>query len=153
MYVLQAPLKLRFLISFEDTPGARVHTAEEAGKIIDVFQAQGHNEIYSARLYGNGTSEEMLAESDWQKRGIVIGIKIYPNGASKQVVKAGAHSYTHTPEEVRQGFADCVNALGCEKVDLFYLHGPDRTNPIEDTPRTINELYVAGKFKRFGISN
>ena len=36
---------------------------------------------------------------------------------------------------------------------MWYLHGPDRTTPYEDTLRTVNELYKEGKFKRFGISN
>ena len=36
---------------------------------------------------------------------------------------------------------------------MWYLHGPDRTTPYEDTLRTVNELYNEGKFKRFGISN
>lgn len=36
---------------------------------------------------------------------------------------------------------------------MWYLHGPDRTTPYEDTLRAVNELYKEGKFKRFGISN
>ncbi|KAI4099107.1 MAG: hypothetical protein L6R37_006130 [Teloschistes peruensis] len=38
-------------------------------------------------------------------------------------------------------------------VDLYYLHGPDPTTPIEDTLAGIREVYAAGKFRRFGISN
>ena len=36
---------------------------------------------------------------------------------------------------------------------MWYLHGPDRKTPYEDTLRAVNELYKEGKFKRFGISN
>ena len=36
---------------------------------------------------------------------------------------------------------------------MWYLHGPDRSVPYEDTLRTVNELYKEGKFKRFGVSN
>ena len=36
---------------------------------------------------------------------------------------------------------------------MWYLHGPDRTTPYEETMRGVNELYKEGKFKRFGISN
>lgn len=36
---------------------------------------------------------------------------------------------------------------------MWYLHGPDRTTPYEDTLRAVNELHKEGKFKRFGISN
>ena len=38
-------------------------------------------------------------------------------------------------------------------VDIWYLHGPDRTTPYEVTLKAVNELYKEGKFKRFGISN
>ena len=36
---------------------------------------------------------------------------------------------------------------------MWYLHGPDRTTPYEETLKAVNELYKEGKFKRFGISN
>ncbi|KAI4196712.1 MAG: hypothetical protein LQ350_006403 [Teloschistes chrysophthalmus] len=38
-------------------------------------------------------------------------------------------------------------------VDVYYLHGPDPTTPIEETLSAIRELYTLGKFRRFGISN
>lgn len=41
----------------------------------------------------------------------------------------------------------------CSQIEMWYLHGPDRTTPYEDTLRAVNELYKEGKFKRFGISN
>ncbi|KAF4625083.1 hypothetical protein G7Y89_g13086 [Cudoniella acicularis] len=43
--------------------------------------------------------------------------------------------------------------LGVESVDLYYLHSPDPITPIEESLSAIQELYTAGKFKRFGISN
>lgn len=39
------------------------------------------------------------------------------------------------------------------QIEMFYLHGPDRTVPFEATLKAINDLYKEGKFKRFGISN
>ena len=39
------------------------------------------------------------------------------------------------------------------QVDVFYIHAPDRHHPIEDTLAGFNELYKAGSFKRFGLSN
>lgn len=41
----------------------------------DVFQAHGHNEIDTARFYGEGSSEEFLGDLDWQSRGIVMDTK------------------------------------------------------------------------------
>ena len=38
-------------------------------------------------------------------------------------------------------------------IDMWYLHGPDRTTPYEVTLKAVDDMYRAGKFKRFGISN
>ena len=38
-------------------------------------------------------------------------------------------------------------------VEIWYLHGPDRTVPYEETMRVVNDLYKEGYFKKFGLSN
>lgn len=48
---------------------------------------------------------------------------------------------------------ESMSALKTDKVDLLYLHGPDRSRPYEQTLREINDLYNEGYFTRLGISN
>lgn len=124
---------------------ARVHSLDEAGKILDVFQAHKHVEIDTARTYGGGSSEEYLAALDWESRGIVLDTKLSPNGINLK--------YTHSPSDVRRGLEDSFAALKTEKVDMWYLHAPDHSVPYEETLRAVNELYKEGRFRRFGISN
>lgn len=57
-----------------------MHDLETASAILDVFQKHGHNEIDTARAYGEGSSETMLGDLEWQKRGIVMDTKYYPTG-------------------------------------------------------------------------
>lgn len=102
-------------------------------------------------MYGNGSSEEMLASLDWQKRGIVMDTKLYPNKGRSMI--QGDNEYTHQPEDVRRGLMDSLKALGTKKIDMFYLHGPDRTTPFVDTLREVNQLHHEGYFDRFGLSN
>ncbi|KFY07165.1 hypothetical protein V492_07389 [Pseudogymnoascus sp. VKM F-4246] len=135
----------------QNTLGSRVYTSEGAGEIIDIFQRHGHDEIDTARVYGAGTTEEILADTDWQKRGIVMATKLYPNAGTQLGDKSDA--YTHTPEDVRRGLMTSLKALNTDKVDMFYLHGPDRKHPFKDTLREVNNLYKEGYFKRFGLSN
>jgi aflatoxin B1 aldehyde reductase len=118
--------------------------------LIQLFQKHGHNEIDTARVYGDGTSEELLSEIDWQKRGIVLDTKLYPNKGSPT---AGSLQYSHSPEDIRKGLMDSLKALKSDKIDMFYLHAPDRSVPFEDTLREVNALYKEGRFNRFGISN
>ncbi|KAL1604964.1 hypothetical protein SLS60_004505 [Paraconiothyrium brasiliense] len=92
----------------------------------------------------------MLANGDWQKRDLVMATKLYPNYRSP--IPSG-ESYTHKPEDVRRGLMKSLKALDCDKIDLFYLHGPDRDTPFEDTLREVNKLYEQGLFNRWGISN
>jgi aflatoxin B1 aldehyde reductase len=93
----------------------------------------------------------MLADLDWQKRGIVMETKLYPNAGSP--LSQASESYTHKPEDVRRGLMNSLKALKTDKIDMFYLHGPDRKTPFEDTLREVNNLYREGLFTRFGVSN
>ena len=66
---------------------------------------------------------------------------------------AGNESYTHKPEDVRRGLMNSLKALNADKIDMFYLHGPDRKTPLGDMLREVNTLHQEGYFARFGISS
>ncbi|EKM52788.1 uncharacterized protein PHACADRAFT_261417 [Phanerochaete carnosa HHB-10118-sp] len=137
----------------EGTEGARVHTVEEVGKILDVFQAHGHYELDSARTYAGTTSEEIVGEVGWQKRGLVMDTKLYPNASTTRQTLPNASRISHSPEDLRKYLDSSLKALRTDSIDMWYLHGPDRTIPYEVTMKAVNELHREGKFKRFGISN
>lgn len=89
----------------------------------------------------------------------------------------GPYQYSHKKEDLKRGLMDSLKALGTEKVDLFYLHAPDVSNvvtssiatclcaphreltpcqhntPYAETLEAVNDLYRAGHFFRFGLSN
>ncbi|KAI0140522.1 aldo/keto reductase [Xylariaceae sp. FL1272] len=127
-----------------------INSVEEANKVLDVFQRHGHTELDSARAYGEGTTEELLGDVSWQKRGLKMDTKLYPTAGHTLEKTAG---YTHKPEDVRRGLLDSLKALKADKIEMFYLHGPDRKHPYEDTLRAVNELHEEGYFSRFGVSN
>lgn len=131
--------------------GIRVSDHKDVNKMLDIFQSHGHNEIDNARLYGGGSSEEYMATADWQNRKLVMDTKLYPNEGKG--MKMGDNMYSHRPDDVRRGLLDSLKALNTDKVDMWYLHGPDRNTPFEDTLREVNNLYKEGYFNRFGISN
>ncbi|CAI7677947.1 unnamed protein product [Penicillium pancosmium] len=133
-----------------NTLGARVHEKEDAALILDTFQSHGHKEVDTARIYGDGSCEEMLGSLSWQDRGLTIDTKLYPNSEGRWNFE---ESYTHKPDDIRRGLTNSLKALKSEQVDLFYLHAPDRKHPFEDTLREVNNLYEQGRFKRLGLSN
>ncbi|EWC43670.1 hypothetical protein DRE_01557 [Drechslerella stenobrocha 248] len=140
----------------EGLPTSRITSLDGAGQILDLFASRGYTDIDSARIYGGGSSEEMLGELDWQKRGLVMQTKLYPVGSTAMAAAApslGMPIYTHHSGEIRRGLLDSLKALKADKIDLFDLHGPDRTVDFTVTLQEVNELYKEGYFTRFGISN
>lgn len=119
-----------------------------------MFQKHGHNEVDTARAYGVGSSEEMLGELEWQKRGIIMDTKYFPTANFAASPAMGWTTDGHLDEKnLRENIEKSLKALKTDQVDLFYLHAPDRTVPVETTLKIVNDFYKEGKFKRLGVSN
>ncbi|KAH8807670.1 NADP-dependent oxidoreductase domain-containing protein [Xylogone sp. PMI_703] len=132
--------------------GIRVTSVNDVNAMLDLFQSYGHDEIDTARLYGNGSSEEYLSEANWQSRGLIMDTKLYPN-EGKAMGTLNKNIYSHRPEDLRRGLMDSLEALKTKKIDMWYLHGPDRNISFEVTMREVNNLYKEGYFNRLGVSN
>src|SRR5690606_1789205 len=93
----------------------------------------------TADLYGGGANEELLAEVLRGRRDeVVLATKfgIVPDG-----YPAGVNG---RPEYVRTACEASLRRLGVDHVDLYYLHRPAPTVPIEDTVGAMAELVSAG---------
>eukprot|EP00026_Physarum_polycephalum_P012412 Phypoly_transcript_12716.p1 GENE.Phypoly_transcript_12716~~Phypoly_transcript_12716.p1 ORF type:complete len:333 (+),score=58.42 Phypoly_transcript_12716:105-1103(+) len=122
---------------------SRIHDINTCQEVLDVFKKHGHNELDTARFYGGGTSEQYLGKMGVQsKQGMKLATKVFP-----------VPGYEHTSEGIRKALTDSLTALQVKKVDIYYLHAPDRKTPYIDTCRTMNELHKEGLFDEFGISN
>lgn len=119
--------------------------------MIDTFLEYGHKDIDTARIYGNGSSEEFLGKMNLT--GVSLDTKLFPSAANVTVAASSIESYHHTPEDLRRGLLASLKALSVSKVHVFYLHSPDRTVAFEDTLREVNRLYQEGYFEELGISN
>lgn len=138
-------------IGKEGASQSRIHDLPTVQKILDLLKQHGTDEVDTARVYGNMTSEGYVHDVGAERQGFRIATKCFPNasfGAMPDITQ-----YDHTPKMLRQAIDESLSELGTEKIDLYYLHAPDRKNPFEDTLRTIDEAHKAGKFDRFGISN
>ncbi|KAH8811259.1 NADP-dependent oxidoreductase domain-containing protein [Xylogone sp. PMI_703] len=123
-------------------PGQPFGTAIEINKLIDILLANGIQTIDTAQIYGNGQAETLLGEAGAAAR-LNIDTKHcggwIPGESSAETVIARAK--------------ESLKKLKTTKVDIFYLHAPDRDTALKDTLSGIDKLYKAGAFKRFGISN
>lgn len=92
--------------------------------------------------YTAGKSEAILATASYSDLGFSLATKVYPTVPG-----------THVPEKLKEKFAESLAALKTDSVDIFYLHAADRAVPFVQTLAAVNELYLEGKFKTFGLSN
>ncbi|EPQ58165.1 Aldo/keto reductase [Gloeophyllum trabeum ATCC 11539] len=124
--------------------GVRTADLGECQAILDTYFKYGHRELDTARMYAEGTTEQV---STWylsklDLKGSTIDTKVYP-------VNPGDHS----PSALRATFTTSLKALNKSKVRVLYLHAPDRSTPFEDTCREVNKLHQEGLFEIFGLSN
>jgi aryl-alcohol dehydrogenase-like predicted oxidoreductase len=54
---------------------------------------------------------------------------------------------------LRASVEGTLRRLGTDRVDLFYLHQPDRATPLRETLHTVVELVAEGKVGTLGVSN
>ena len=115
--------------------------AEQVRDFLSVVKAHGIQELDTARVYAGGKSEELLGAVDASKDFAVS-------------TKAPAFSPgSLAAENIISNCDKSLKALKQDKVDIYYLHGPDRQTPLEEQCRAIGALYGQGKFAKFGVSN
>jgi aryl-alcohol dehydrogenase-like predicted oxidoreductase len=119
---------------------ARVHDLPTAAALLDNFQSHGHSEIDTASSYGEGSSETMLAQLDWQSRNLAMATKYYPT-AGRAVPSSWDSTLRHTPAALRENLEASLKALKTDNVDMWYLHAPDRTTPFAETFEAVDSLY------------
>jgi len=110
--------------------------------MLDHFQAQGYNEIDTARVYIGGAQEAFTREAKWKERGLTCATKWYP-----------IHPKAHKAETVEEMLNKSLSELGTDCVDIFYLHAADRTLPFQEPLKKLDELHKQGKFVQLGLSN
>jgi aryl-alcohol dehydrogenase-like predicted oxidoreductase len=120
----------------EGATEAVVRAALDAG--VDFFD--------TADTYGGTKSEEFLGRALGNRRDeAVIATKF---GAQIDESRKGASA-----AYVRTAVEDSLRRLGTDRIDLYQLHVPDASVPIDETLGALDELVRAGKVREIGASN
>lgn len=120
---------------------------EESLRALDVAIDQGVNFFDTADVYGDGHSEELLAQATKGKEDqIYIGSKFCRAGDifSKD---------TYSKEQVKTYVENSLKRLQRERLDLYQIHCP----PIEilkdgQVFQVLDELQAEGKIRHYGVS-
>jgi len=126
--------------------GSRIDEAASRA-VVDAALDAGVNFFDTADLYGGGTSEEHLGRALRGRRDRAVvatkfGMLPPPEGLT------GGH-----PDWVTRAADESLRRLGMDRIDLYWLHQPDRDTPIGDTLEALDRLVAAGKVGEIGGSN
>jgi len=110
----------------------------------------GINLIDVAPIYGHGRSEQLVGKAmreHGRREDFYIATK-----AGLEWNERGVFSNSD-PTRLRQEFEDSLLRLGTDYVDLYQIHWPDTTIPVERAAEVMRELLDAGRIRAVGVSN
>ncbi len=118
-------------------------------RVVDAALNLGATFFDTADVYGHGQSEELLGQALGARRAKAIiatkcgnpmpGSKFPEGGASRAAVLYAAE--------------ESLRRLGTDYIDVYQIHRPDPTTPIEETLRALDDLVRQGKVRYIGNSN
>lgn len=121
----------------------------ESGAVIGRALDLGVTFLDTADMYGSGANEELVGQAIRGRRDeVVLATKfgvIWGSDGSWTVRGDAAY--------VRPACEASLRRLGTDVIDLYYLHTPDHSVPIEESVGAMAELVAAGKARHLGLSN
>jgi aryl-alcohol dehydrogenase-like predicted oxidoreductase len=121
---------------------------DAASKVINGALDAGITFFDTAEGYGNGLSEVYIGNALKGRRDqVTLATKV---GYNMLHVKGKGKG---SPENIRVAIDLSLENLQTDHVELYQLHRPDPSTPIEDTLGTFNDLRNEGKIRLFGCSN
>ncbi len=117
--------------------------------VINHAMDLGINFIDTADWYGNrGRSEEFIGRAVKGRRSqVIIATKFaFPTGE-------GPNDYGGSRYHIMRAIEASLRRLDTDYVDLYQMHRPDPTTPIEETLRALEDLIRDGKVRYIGCSN
>ncbi|MGW2052487.1 aldo/keto reductase [Streptomyces sp. NPDC001840] len=141
------PVPLSRLVLGTMTFGDTVDRAGAAA-MVDTALDAGITGIDTANGYAGGESERILAGLLPGRRDRIVlatkaGIPHPDQGDHAPLSAAG----------MRAALEGSLKRLGTDRVDLFYLHQPDRATPLAETLSAVAEFAAEGKILALGVSN
>ena len=130
--------------------GTRIDAAQTKA-VVDAAFENGIDFFDTADTYGTGQSEQLLGEALAGRRDeVVIATKF---GMDMQGVNGDDGGRRGTATYVRTAAEASLKRLGTDYIDLYQLHTPDPSTPIEETLGAMTELVKEGKVRAIGSSN
>lgn len=109
----------------------------------------GINLIDTAPVYGFGRSEELVGKAlaGGSRQRVLIATKVGLDW------RDGIPFRNSSPARLRHELEDSLRRLRTDYIDIYQVHWPDESVPIEETAEVLDEFLRAGKIRAIGVSN
>lgn len=112
----------------------------ECRRAVALALEMGYRHIDTAEMYGNEREiGQGLRDASVPRDEIYLVSKVWTDHAEA--------------DQVRKACAESLDKLGSEYLDLYLLHWPVASVPIQETVGALAELQAKGLIRRFGVSN
>ncbi len=137
---------------------------KDAKAAIETAIGLGMTTIDTAPAYGFGKSESLVGQVIKNKRDKVQVLTKYGlrwdtdkgtfhfNTRNEKGEKIAMHKYAG-PENVIRECEESLQRLNTDYIDLYQIHWPDLSTPIEDTMEAVLKLKEQGKIRATGVCN
>jgi aryl-alcohol dehydrogenase-like predicted oxidoreductase len=135
--------------------GSKVDEAT-ASQIVDRALDAGINCVDTADIYGKdrwdtptrGPAEEIVGRAlKGRRESVVLATKV------AAITGPGANDRGLNRKHLRNGVEESLRRLQTDYIDIYYLHEPDYSTPLEESLDTLNDLVRQGKVLYIGMSN
>ena len=117
--------------------------------MVDRFLDAGGNFIDTANVYQRGVSEEMTGQAlaGGKRARVVLATKVHGAMDDTDRNMQGNHR-----RNIIQACDASLRRLGTDYIDLYQIHRPQSSVPIDETLRALDDLIHAGKVRYAGTS-
>ena len=137
---------------------------ERSVAILDYAVENGLDWLDTAEAYGGGNARtyrrDVLKVDDVRETSdvmgsseIIIGKWMKARGCRDDVVICSKVSSGNKPENIARALQVSLERLQVDCVDIYELHSPDETVPIDESLAVLDEAVAAGSVKTVGCSN
>ncbi|MEO6192204.1 MAG: aldo/keto reductase [Thermoanaerobaculia bacterium] len=120
---------------------------EDSIRIIHRALDAGINFVDTANGYSEGESEVIVGKALKDRReGTVLATKVWAP------VGPGPNQRGLSRKAIQEQLENSLRRLGTDVIDLYQIHRPDPTTPIEETLSTLSDLVRQGKVRYLGLS-
>ncbi|HVH52211.1 MAG TPA: aldo/keto reductase [Gaiellaceae bacterium] len=121
---------------------------DESKAVIDEAIEQGITLVDTADIYSQGTSEEFIGRAlEGRRDAVFVATKFGKEMNDNPSDSRGS------PEYIRWAVEASLRRLRTDVIDVYQMHEPDPSTPIEVTLGTLDELVREGKVRFIGSSN